>query len=189
MGDQRDARLLRFGRRGLQSAEPLAGKCIDLPGDVLRDRRKRIVLLNLDPHDPRRLGRAIAAGEGRAEGDGNLTEDRSGKAPAERALDPVERFDDFDPAGENRKERRLSAFRGGELASGEMDVGRRLREALQFGGRQGRKQGDRCNVLNRQHSHPQSVIHAAAYSFANQARSRRPRAPEGASLAPFASRE
>ena len=77
-----------------------------------------------------------------------------GSAPAERALDPVDRLDDLDLAGENGEERALSALVNGEFSGSEMDVGGRVGETLQVGGGKRRKQRDRRDIVNGQHGCP-----------------------------------
>src|SRR4051794_36338391 len=98
MPDQRYTRLMRLGGDSLQSAQSLAGKCVDLLGDVLRDCGNGVILLDLDPHHARCFGRAIAPGERCPKRNRDLAEDRSWNSPAQRAFDPVECLYDFDLA-------------------------------------------------------------------------------------------
>ncbi len=77
-----------------------------------------------------------------------------GSAPAERALDPVDDLDDLDLAGQNGKERGLSALVNSELPRSEMDVRGSAGETLPVGRRKRRKQRDRRDILNGQHGCP-----------------------------------
>jgi hypothetical protein len=131
--------------------------------------------LNLHPHHARWFGRAIAPGERRPECNRNLTEDRSRNTPAKRALDPIECLYDFNFAGDNQKERTLSTFVDRKLAGGELEVGRRSREALQIGHRQ-------CNGIAATSSTvsiapPNLTLFCRPCSIASQARSSRPLMP------------
>jgi len=149
--DQRHARLLRLGRDALQPAHALARQRADLLRDLLRHRRDGVILLHVDTHHARGFGGAISAGKRRAEGKRHLAEDRARDAPAEPALDPVERLDDLDLAGEHDEERALATFVNGEFSRTEVEVGGGPGEALQIDCRKRRKQGDRRDVVNRQH--------------------------------------
>ena len=132
MTDQCHARLLRFGGDALQPAHSLARQRADLLRDVLRHCRDGVILLNVDPHHARRFGGAISPGKRRAKGERHLAEDRARDAPAEPAFDPVERLDDLDLAGEDDKERALSAFVNGEFSGTKVEVGGCPGEALQI---------------------------------------------------------
>jgi hypothetical protein len=85
---------------------------------------------------------------------GNLTKDRARDSPAEPTFDPVERLDDLDLACEHDKERALSAFVDSEFSRTKVEVGGCPGEALQIDRRKSRKQRDRHNVVDRQHSFP-----------------------------------
>jgi hypothetical protein len=81
------------------------------------------VVLRLDAHHARRLRGPVGAGERRRERQRHLAEDLAGRAPAERALDAVERLDDLDPARQHGEERALAALVDGELAGAQAHVG------------------------------------------------------------------
>ena len=69
----------------------------------------RVVVVGLDPQDPRRLGRAEADREDRPERDRHLAEDVARAALADDALDPVDELDRLDAPVEHREERALGA--------------------------------------------------------------------------------
>ena len=151
VADDRHARRGRFGGDALEPSHPLARQRAHLQGDVRRDRRDRVVLLRIDPHHARRLDGTVSAGKRRPEGNRHLAEDRARKPTAEPAFDPVDRLHDLDLAGEDGKQRALSAFGNGELSRTEVEVGGRARESFQLGGRQSGEQRNRRDVVDRQH--------------------------------------
>ena len=151
VADDRHARRGRLGGDALEPSHPLARQRAHLERDVLRDRRDRVVLLRIDPDHARRLHGTVSAGKRRPEGHRHLAEDRARKPQAEPAFDPVDRLHDLDLAGEHGKQRALAAFGNRELARTEVEVGGRARESFQLGGRQPGEQGNRRDVLDRQH--------------------------------------
>jgi hypothetical protein len=152
--DQCHARLLRFGGDALETSYSLARKRADLLGDVLRHCCDGVILLNIDTHHARRFDGAISPRKRRAKGKRHLTKDRARDSPAEPTFDPVERLDDLDLACEHDKERALSAFVDSEFSRTKVEVGGCPGEALQIDRRKSRKQRDRHNVVDRQHSFP-----------------------------------
>ena len=102
----------------------------DLLADVRRHRGDRVVVVRLDPHHARRLGRAEADGKDRAERDRHLAEDVSQLALADDPLDAVDQLDRLDPPLEHREERALRPLVRRVLALHEADVGGGPREPL-----------------------------------------------------------
>ena len=140
MTDQRHARLRRFGGDALQPSHPLARKRADLQGDVLRDRRDGVVLLDIDAHHARRLGGAISARETACRGR-SAPHRRSCPGRASRAVRSIPSIvltTSILPR-EDGEQRALSAFVNGEFSGAEVEVGGRAGEPLQLGGRQARR--------------------------------------------------
>ena len=99
------------GREALQPArpaDPVARQLPDLLADVRRRGRDGVVVVRLDPHHARRLGRAKPDREDRAERDRHLAEDVAGLPLADDALDPVDELDRLDAALEHGEERALA---------------------------------------------------------------------------------
>jgi hypothetical protein len=89
-----------------------------------------MVVLRLDSHHARPLGRPKAGGEGRAERDRHLAEDVAREALAHDSLDPVDDLHGLDPTFQHREQRPLGALVGRVLARQEADVGRRPGQPL-----------------------------------------------------------
>lgn len=144
MPDQRHARLRQLRGDALQAADPLPRQRTDLLRHVLRNRRERIVLRNLEAHHPRRLGGAVSSRKPRAKSDGHLAKDRARVAPTEGALDAVEGLHDFDLAAEDSKERAFATLVHRELPGSKFKIGRCQRQARQFCRGQSREQRHCC---------------------------------------------
>ena len=94
MADDDRARRRRLRREPLQpgrTADPVAGQPADLPAEIRRRGRGRVVVVGLDPDHPRLLGRAKSDREDRAERDRHLPEDLADLPLADDPFDPVGR--------------------------------------------------------------------------------------------------
>ena len=152
MTKQRDERLGRLGRDALHPADALPCERADLRGHLERCRRDREVLPGLHANEARRLRRPVTSVERRADGDRDLAEDRTGDAPAQGALNPVEQLDDLHLAREDREQRTVPvALVHGVFPGTEVDVGRRLRQQLELGRPERREQRDSPYLVNCQH--------------------------------------
>ena len=112
------------------AADAVARQPADLLRDVGRDRRERVVVVGLEPHDARLLGGAEPDRERRPERDRHLAEDVTRVPLADDALDAVDELRRFDPPVEHGEERSLRALVRRVLARQQGDVRRRLREPL-----------------------------------------------------------
>ena len=119
------ARRRRLRCQALQAAQPahpMRGKPPDLSRDVRCRCRHRVVIVRVDPHDPRRLGSAEANREHGAQCDRHFAEDLAGMADTHGPRDPVDVLDRLDLAGEHREQRALAALIRGVFAWREIDV-------------------------------------------------------------------
>ena len=127
MAEHERARLRGLGRQALQTTRAADAICGQLP-DVLSDRRrrgrKRVVVVRLDPHHPRRLDGAEADREDRPERDRHLAEELSRVTDTDRAVDPVDEPGRLDLALEDGEERPLVPLVRSELSGAQADVGR-----------------------------------------------------------------
>jgi hypothetical protein len=158
--DDEGSRRQPLGGDGLQAvraADPMAREAADLLPHVGLDREQRVVVVRLDPHHARALGRAEAHRERRAERDRHLAEDVARGARADHSLDPVDELDRVDRSAEHREERVLAAFGDGPLTRQETDVGRRARDPLPRGGAEVGEHLDVPHLLRRHHPARNSI--------------------------------
>ena len=130
--EEMGARRQRLGDDVLEAADPAARSLAHLQRDLRLPGRDRVVVLGLEPQDPRTLDRAVTRRERRAERDRHLAEDVAGMAVAEDALDAVEELDDLEVPVEHGEERPLVALGDCVLARLDMDVRRCLGDSAKL---------------------------------------------------------
>ena len=133
------------GHEGLQApgpADPVAREAPHPLRDLGGDRGDRVVVVRLDPDDPRRLGCPEAGGLGHPERDRDLPEDVTGPPLADHALDTVDDLDRLDPPFEQGEQCGRVAVVDRVLAGAEGDVGRDATEPLEIGRLECREHGD-----------------------------------------------
>jgi hypothetical protein len=126
----------------------------DLGCDVGRDSGDAVIVVSLDPEDPRALGGAEAHGEDGSERDRHLAEDVAGAPRADDPLDPVHELHRLDPAVEQPEERSLRAGVRRVLARVERDVGRDACEPLALVELEPGEDRDGTDLLGRHHRRP-----------------------------------
>ena len=104
------------------AADPLPRQRAELHPDLGRRGCDRVVVLGLDAHDARRLGRAEAERERRAERDRHLADEIAHATSADDALDAVDEPDRLQAPLEDREQRPLVARVDRVLARQEPDV-------------------------------------------------------------------
>ena len=114
--------------------------------------RDRVVIVGLDPHDARLLRGPEPDREDGAEDYRDLTEDVSRVPLPDDALDPVDELHRLDPALQDCKERPVVTLVCRVLARREGDVGGNTREAVTGVHLEGGKNGNRSNLLSRDHA-------------------------------------
>ena len=147
-----------WGLRGqtLEAAGPadaLPRELADLLRDVRMNCRDRVVIVGLDPHNARLLGSPEPDREDGAEDYRDLTEDVSRVPLPDDALDPVDELHRLDPALQDCEERPVVTLVRCVLARREGDVGGNTREAVAGVHLEGGKNGNRSNLLSRDHAH------------------------------------
>ena len=147
----RRRRLRRETLEAGRAADAVSRQPSDLLADVGRVGRDGVIVVRLESHHTRCLGRAEPDREHGPEGDRHLPEDLAGPALADDALDAVDDLYRLDPAGEQREERALVAGVGGVLAGREGDVGCGAREALALAGAELCKDRDSGDLLRGHH--------------------------------------
>ena len=126
-----------------RTAHPVGRQPADFLGDVGHHGREGVVVMGLDAHDARLLGRAEPDRENRPECEWHLAEDVPGMAFADDALDPVDELDRFDATLEHGEERALGALVRRVLARHERDIGGDPGKPLAAIGVESRKDRDR----------------------------------------------
>jgi hypothetical protein len=125
------------------------------PADFLchirHHRRDSVVVVSLDPHDTRRLGRTKPHGEHRAQHDGHLPEDVARLTLAKDPLDTVYEPRRLDPTLEHSEQRTLSSLVRRVLARHQAHVRRHTRDLLTLVQVESRKQRDATDLLGRHH--------------------------------------
>ena len=157
MPDHDRARRRRLGREALQparAADPVAASLPTSSPTSGADGRDGVVVVRLDPHDARLLGRPEPDREHRPERDRHLAEDVARTALADDALDPVDELDRLDAALEHGEERPLVALVRRVLARHEADVGRRAGEPLALRRAESREDRDAGDLVGRHHGAP-----------------------------------
>ena len=76
--------------------------------DLRRDSRDCVVVVRLDPEDPRRLGRSEAGGLGSSESDRDLSDEVAGQPLADDPLDSVDELDYLDMTLQESQESRAA---------------------------------------------------------------------------------
>ena len=105
----------RRRRRGSEAGEARSAadavrrEAADLGCDLGRDGGDAVIVVRLDPEDPRALGRPEADREDGPERDRHLAEDVAGAPAADDPLDPVHELDRLDATVEEPEERALGA--------------------------------------------------------------------------------
>ena len=120
-----------------------------------------MVVVRLDPHDARRLGRPEADREDRPEHDRHLAEDVAGLPLADDALDPVDELDRLDPTLEHGEERPLVALVRRVLARHEADVAAARAEPLALGRLEAREDREPPDLLRGDHASRRPVEQTA----------------------------
>jgi len=129
----------------------MTGQPPDLLGDVWRHGRDGVIVVRLDPHDARLLGRPKADGEHGPERDRNLPEDVPRVALADDSLDPVDELDRLYPTLEHGEERALPTLVHRVLVRREADIGRYSGKPLAVTRIESREDGDLTDLIRRHH--------------------------------------
>ena len=154
MPDDDRPRRRRVGRDPLQaarSADSMTGEPPDFFPDVWGGGCNSVVVMRLDPHDPRLLGRTEPDRKHGPERDRHLPEDVPRVALTDNALDPVDELDRLDATREHGEERPLATLMHRVLTRFEADIGRHPGEALAVSHAESRKHGDASDLLRRHH--------------------------------------
>ena len=143
------------GRERLQTsrpADPVARQAPHLLRDLGCFGGDRVVVVRLDPDNPRRLRCPEPGGVGHSERDRHLPEDVAGPPLADHALHAVDELDRLDPTLEHGEQRALVAVVHRILAGAEGDVGRNTTEPLEIGRLERRKRRDLGDLVRRHHA-------------------------------------
>ena len=119
--------------------------------DLRRDSRDGVVVVRLDPEDPRRLNGPEASGLRRPKRDRDLPDQVAGAPLADDPLDSIDDLDHLDMPLEQSEEPRLVSLVYRVFSGAEADVGRNATEPLAVGGLESRESLEPPDFLRSHH--------------------------------------
>ena len=134
-----------------RAAEPVTHQAPNVLADLRRDSRDGVVVVRLDPEDPRRLNGPEAGGMGCSERDRDLPDEVAGPPLADDPLDSIDELDHLDMTLEQSEKPRLVSLVYRKFLGSEADVGRNAREPLAVGSLESREYLEPSDLLGGHH--------------------------------------
>ena len=149
-----DRPIRRLGDEALEASragDPVACELPHTCPHIRCDGGDGVVVVRLDPEDPRRLRRPEPGGLGRSKRDRDLPKDVTGPTLADHALHAVDEPDRFDPALEQPEERGPVSLVHRKRSNADADVCRDPTEPLPIGRLEALEDRDSPDLVRRHH--------------------------------------